>query len=121
MKDMKFDHLGAFAYSPEEGTPSFSYPDQIEEEVKMDRLDKLMKTQQHISYEVNKKHQGEVMDVLITGKDNEYYVGRSYWNAPEDVDGKIYIKSSRPLSISEEVKVKITETYIYDLLGEVIE
>ena len=117
-KEIKFDHLGAFAYSQEEDTPSFDYPEQIEEEVKNERLDKLMKTQQRISYQVNKKHLGEVMDVLITGKEENYYVGRSYWNAPDDVDGKIFVKSNRKLSVSDEVKVKITDTYVYDLLGE---
>ena len=121
IKEIKFDHLGSFAYSQEEDTPSYSYPDQIEEEVKNDRLDKLMKTQQRISYQVNKKHLGEVMDVLITGKEDNYYTGRSYWNAPDDVDGKIFIKSSRRLSISDEVKVKITDTYVYDLLGEEVQ
>ena len=121
IKEIKFDHLGAFAYSQEEDTPSYSYPEQIPEEVKNDRLDKLMKTQQRISYQVNKKHLGEVMDVLITGKEENYYVGRSYWNAPDDVDGKIFIKSNRKLSTSDELKVKITDTYVYDLLGEEVQ
>ena len=121
IKEIKFDHLGAFAYSQEEDTPSYSYPDQIPEEVKNDRLDKLMKTQQRVSYQVNKKHLGEIMDVLITGKEENYYVGHSYWNAPDDVDGKIFVKSNRRLSISDEIKVKITDTYVYDLLGEEVE
>ena len=121
IKQIKFDHLGAFAYSQEEDTPSYSYPEQISEEVKNDRLDKLMKVQQKISYQINKKHLGEVMDVLITGKEDNYYVGRSYWNAPDDVDGKIYVKTNNKLSISDEVKVKITDTYVYDLLGEEIQ
>ena len=121
IKEIKFDHLGAFSYSQEEDTPSYSYPEQIEEEVKNERLDKLMKTQQRISYQVNKKHLGEVMDVLITGKEENYYVGRSYWNAPDDVDGKIFIKTNHKLSISDEIKVKITDTYVYDLLGEEIQ
>ena len=118
IKEMKFDHLGAFAYSQEEDTPSFDYHEQIEEEVKNERLDKLMKTQQRISYQVNKRHLGEVMEVLVTGKEENYYVGRSYWNAPDDVDGKIFIRTDRKLSISDEIKVKITDTYVYDLLGE---
>ena len=121
IKEIKFDHLGAFAYSQEEDTPSYSYPEQIQEEVKNERLDKLMKTQQRVSYQVNKKHLGEIMDVLITGKEENYYVGHSYWNAPDDVDGKIFIKTNRRLSISDEIKVKITDTYVYDLLGEEVE
>ena len=121
MKEIKFDHLGAFAYSQEEDTPSYSYHDQIPEEVKNERLDKLMKTQQRISYQVNKKHLGEIMDVLITGKEENYYVGRSYWNAPDDVDGKIFIKTNRKLSISDEIKVEILDTYVYDLLGQEVQ
>ena len=121
IKEMKFDHLGAFAYSQEEDTPSYDYPDQIPEDIKNKRLDQLMKTQQRISYQVNKKHVGEVMDVLITGREDNYYVGRSYWNAPDDIDGKIYIKSDHKLAISDEVKVKIVDSYVYDLLGEEVQ
>ena len=121
MKEVKFDHLGSFTYSREEDTASFDYPNQIEESVKEERRSRVMKAQQKISYSLNKKHIGEEMEGLIIGKDKEDYLLRSYWNAPDDVDGKIYIKSNRELKLGEKVKAKITDAFVYDLMGEIIE
>ena len=121
MKEVKFDHLGVFTYSREEDTPSFDYPNQIEEEVKQDRMNKVMKTQQAISYSNNKKHIGEVMEGMIFVKEHNHYLLRSYFNAPDDIDGRIVVNSSRPLNIGDIVKVKITDAFVYDLMGEVIE
>lgn len=120
VKDIKFDHLGAFAYSREEGTEAFEFPHQISKRVKKNRLDKLMKTQQRISYQINKKHLGEIMEGLIVGQENGLYLLRSYWNAPDDVDGKIYFTSNKPLDLGDKVQIRITETFIYDLMGEYI-
>ena len=77
-----------------------------------------MKTQQKISYERNKKHVGEIMEGLIIKKESNYYLFRSYWNAPDDIDGKIYIKNDREVEVGQKVKVKITNSYIYDLVGK---
>ena len=120
IKEIKFDHLGAFSYSREEDTLSFDYPNQIDEDIKKNRLDKIMKTQQSISYQQNKKHIGEEMEGLIVGKDKQYYLFRSYYNAPDDVDGKIFVNSNTPLELGQKVKVKITEAFVYDLMGEYI-
>ena len=121
MKEVKFDHLGSFTYSREEDTASFDYLNQIEESIKEERRSRVMKAQQKISYSLNKKHIGEEMEGLIIGKDKEDYLLRSYWNAPDDVDGKIYIKSNRELKLGEKVKAKITDAFVYDLMGEIIE
>lgn len=118
MNEIKFDHLGAFTYSQEEGTRAASLPNQIDEKIKKRRLDKVMKAQQKISYQQNKKHIGEVMTGLVIGKDNNNYLLRSYWNAPDDVDGKIYFTSDKPLNNGDIVKVKITSAFVYDLMGE---
>ncbi len=118
IKEIEFDHLGCFAYSREENTPAFNFPDQIDEDVKKERVDKLMKAQQNISYRRNKEHIGEVMEGLVVGRDHDYYCLRSYWNAPDDVDGKILFTSKEPLKLGEKVKVKITSAFVYDLLGE---
>ena len=118
MNFVKFDHLGAFTYSQEEGTPSAEFPNQIEEDVKKARLDRVMKAQQKISYIQNKKHVGEIMEGLVVGKDRDNYLLRSYWNAPDDVDGKIYFTSEKPLNNGDKVKVKITSAFVYDLMGE---
>ena len=120
IKEVKFDHLGSFTYSREEDTPSYDFPNQIEEPIKEERRARLMKAQQKVSYVLNKKHIGEEMEGLIIGKDKDDYLLRSYWNAPDDVDGKIYIKSDRKLALGEKVKVKITDAFVYDLMGEVI-
>ena len=119
MNEVKFDHLGAFTYSQEEGTPSASFPNQIDEEIKKKRLAKVMKAQQKISYSLNKKHIGEVMRGMVIGKDDhDNYLLRSYWNAPDDVDGKIYFTSKKELHNGEMVNVKITGAFVYDLMGE---
>ena len=118
MEEIKFDHLGAFTYSQEEGTPACDFDNQIPEEVKKERYNRVMKAQQKISYQQNKKHVGEVMEGLVIGKDHDNYLLRSYWNAPDDVDGKIYFSSEEPLNIGDKVKVKITGAFVYDLMGE---
>ena len=118
MKEIKFDHLGCFSYSREEGTPAYNFQNQIKEEDKKNRLDKVMKAQQKISYQQNKKHVDEIMEGLVIGKDNDNYLLRSYWNAPDDVDGKIYFSSDKLLHVGDIVKVKITSAFVYDLMGE---
>lgn len=120
IEEIKFDHLGAFTYSQEEGTKSALMINQIEECVKEDRKAKVMKSQQKISYSQNKKHIGEIMEGLIVGHDKDYYLFRSYFNAPDDVDGKIFVKSDTELKLGDKVKVKITDAFVYDLMGEVI-
>lgn len=119
--DAKFDHLGGFTYSREEGTASYNFPHQVRSDIKQKRLDELMSLQQKISYQLNKKHIGEVMNGLVIGKENDYYLLRSYWNAPDDVDGKIMFKSSRTLNEGDIVNVKILESYVYDLYGEIVD
>ena len=120
VKEVKFDHLGGFTYSREEGTASYNYPHQVRSDIKQKRLDELMALQQKISYDLNKKHIGEVMNGLVVGKENDYYLLRSYWNAPDDVDGKILFRSEKPLKEGDIVKVKIQESYVYDLYGEIV-
>ena len=121
MKEIEFDHLGAFTYSREEGTKSYNFDNQIPEDVKKARLDRVMSAQQSISYRKNKTHLGEVMEGLVVGKDKNQYLLRSYWNAPDDVDGKIFFDSDRELKTGEIVKVKIENVFVYDLMGKLVE
>ena len=121
MKEIKFDHLGSFTYSREEDTPSFDLPNQIDEEVKKERMSRVMKAQQKISYQLNRNHIGEVMEGLIIGKDHDNYLLRSYWNAPDDVDGKIYVNTDKNLHLGDKIKVKITNAFVYDLMGDMID
>ena len=118
IEEIKFDHLGAFKYSKEEGTASYNFPHQARETTKQRRLEALMELQQKISYEQNKKHIGEVMTGLVVGQENGYYLLRSYYNAPDDVDGKILFSSPKTLKEGDKVSVLIKESYVYDLYGE---
>ena len=94
---------------------------QIDEDVKNDRRDKIMKTQSKISYLLNKKHIGEVMDGIVVSKvKGNTYLIRTYFNAPDDIDGNIYVKYDKSLEIGENVKIKITSCSIYDLEGEIL-
>ena len=121
MNEVEFDHLGAFTYSREEGTKSYDFANQISEDTKKKRLDKVMRAQQGISYRKNKEHIGEVMEGMVVGKENDQYLLRSYWNAPDDVDGKIFFTSKRALELGDIVKVKIDSAFVYDLLGTELE
>jgi ribosomal protein S12 methylthiotransferase len=120
MEEIEFDHLGAFTYSREEGTKSFNFKNQIDEETKKKRLDRVMRAQQSISYRKNKTHINEIMEGLVVGKEKDKYLLRSYWNAPDDVDGKIYFTSDMKLNEGEIVRVKILEAFVYDLMGELV-
>lgn len=120
IEEVKFDHLGGFTYSKEEGTRSYDFPHQVRQATKQKRLDELMALQQKISYDLNKRHIGEIMNGLVVGKENGYYLLRSYWNAPDDVDGKILFSSKEELNEGDIVNVKIRESYVYDLYGEIV-
>jgi len=120
IEEVKFDHLGGFTYSKEEGTKSYDFTHQVRQATKQKRLDELMALQQKISYDLNKRHIGEIMNGLVVGKENGYYLLRSYWNAPDDVDGKILFSSEEELNEGDIVNVKIKESYVYDLYGEIV-
>lgn len=121
VKWARFDRVGVFAYSPEEGTPAFSMTEQVADDIKGQRRDQLMMLQQKISHELNEAMIGTKLEVLIEGYDKEQdmYVGRSAFDAP-DVDCVTYVKSKKELSIGKFVQVKITDAYEYDLVGEII-
>ena len=121
-KKNHFDHMGAFKYSREDGTKAYDYKNQIPENLKVARLNKIMDVQKKISYENNKKHIGEIMEGIVIGYDskNKLYSLRTYWNAPDDIDGNITFKSEKELKCGDIVKVKITSAFVYDLYGEII-
>ena len=121
VKEARFDRLGAFTYSAEEGTPAAIMPDQIDEAVKAERLDQLMMLQQAISMEVNEARIGTECEVLVDGFDDETgrFYGRSLLEAPES-DGCIWLDAKRELAPGEYVQVRITGADAYDLEGEVL-
>ncbi len=122
VKESKFDRLGAFTYSAEDGTPAAKFPNQIDEKVKEQRKDTIMKIQQKVSADLLKDKIGKVYECLIENitDDGEYFIGRSYMDVPSE-DGVIYIKYDSEYMINEFVKVKITNAMQYDLFGEIEE
>ena len=118
VEETEFDRLGAFAYSPEEGTPAAKMPDQIPDEIKQDRLDRLMLLQQKISLKRNKARIGTVEQVLVTDSDAQgNIIGRSSREAPE-ADGEIYVScgEARPQP-GQFIPVRISSAEEYDLRG----
>lgn len=122
IKEVKFDRLGAFTYSAEEDTVGATLPEQIPQDVKERRLEELYKTQEPIALELNQKHLHEVMDVLITGYDEDAYAytGRSYAFAPDDIDGIVNVYSSYELTIGQVYKVEIINATLLSLDGRTI-
>ena len=121
IKEAKFNHLGAFKYSPEEDTVACTMPNQVDEDTKAKRYNLLMEEQKWISYEANKSFIGRKFSVIIEGynEENNAYFGRSYFLAPDDIDGEIYINSDCKLEISKEYLVGIYDASFYDLFGKV--
>lgn len=119
--DAKFERFGAFTYSREEDTPAYDFGGQIDEQVKQDRYDILMRHQLTVSEEFGKSCVGKTLTVLCESYDDvsEAYVGRSYMDAP-DVDGKVFFTSPAGTKFTpgEFVEVKITESMDYDLVGK---
>ena len=119
--EMEFERLGVFTYSPEEDTPAASMPDQIPEEVKVDRQAEIMELQQDIVFDQAEDMIGREVLVMIEGKvaDENAYVGRTYKDAP-NVDGLIFINTDEELMTGDFAKVKVTGALEYDLIGELM-
>ena len=123
IQEVKFDHLGCFTYSLEEGTVSATFENQIDEETKQQRYESIMEIQAQISLNNNKKRVGQIFKGIIIDYDEEHddYLFRCAWNAPDDIDGNIYIKSEEPLEEGKEISVVIEDYDTYNLYGRIIE
>lgn len=117
---VRFDRLGCFAYSREEGTKSYDFPDQIDPETAAHRADIIMEQQMLISCENNEKQLDKEFTAVVEGFDRfgECWFGRTANDAP-DIDGKVFFTSEKPLAVGEYVKIRVTDTLDYDLIGEV--
>jgi len=120
VKEVKFDRLGVFAYSPEEDTPAADFPDQIPEELKEERRAEIMELQQEISFEKAEDMIGRELLCMIEGKlaEEAAYAARTYKDAP-DVDGYIFIQTPGELMSGDFVKARVTGADEYDLIGEI--
>lgn len=120
VKWARFERMGAFAYSEEEGTYSAKhYEDDVPQEVKQRRLDQLMALQQDISAELEAEKVGKEMKVIIDRKEGDYYIGRTEFCSPE-VDPEVLIPATKRLRVGNFYQVKITSSEEFDLYGELV-
>lgn len=122
VKDMKFDRLGCFAYSPQEGTPAYEFEDEVDDETKIRRGEVIMDEQYRVVEEKSEALMGKELDVLIEGYDDytDCYYGRSYMDAPE-IDTMIYFSSPNGYSAGDFARVVIFDKDEYDLIGKEVE
>lgn len=118
VREARFDRMGVFGYSPEEGTPSYALGDPIDEEEKQRRIDELMAIQEQISLEKNEAKVGKTYRTLIDRREGDYYIGRTEFDSP-DVDDEVVVSSYRHLSVGEFYDVTITSAVEHDLMGKV--
>jgi ribosomal protein S12 methylthiotransferase len=119
LQEHRFDRVGIFSYSHEEGTSAYGLEDNIPAEVKQQRAQEVMEVQQEISYEKNQQRVGQVFKTLVDKKEAGRYLGRTEFDSVE-VDNEVIIQSPDKLPIGEFVNVRITKAYDYDLEGEVV-
>jgi ribosomal protein S12 methylthiotransferase len=118
IKVVKFDRLGVFQYSQEEGTKAAKMEKQIDKKTKEKRYNKIMEIQQDISYNKNRKYIGKEIEIIIDEKIEDEFIGRTVYDAPE-IDNTVYVRGNN-INIGDIIKVKITDAFEYDLMGEKI-
>lgn len=119
VREVRWNRMGAFTYSPEEDTPGSLMKPVCEESLKQQYLDELMKLQEQIAWENQQKKLGKVIEVLVEDKDGltNRYRGRSAWDAPDEVDGMVIFRSDRAIEPGTFVQVRITEVLVHDVIG----
>ena len=118
VRETRFERMGAFAYSEETGTYAAQHlEDTIPDEVKHDRLDKLMALQEEISQEIQEQKVGQTLRVIIDREDEDYYIGRTQWDSPE-VDPEVLITKEHPLTIGNFYDVTITQALPFELIAK---
>lgn len=116
-REARFERMGAFAYSEEAGTWAAQHlDDDIPQEVKQERLQRLMALQEEISQDIQQHKVGQTLRVIVDREDEDYYIGRTQWDSPE-VDPEVLISKEKPLTIGEFAQVRITEALPFDLVA----
>jgi ribosomal protein S12 methylthiotransferase len=117
IQEIRFDRLGVFAYSPEEGTAAFKLDDDVPDSIKQERVDAIMDLQQNISLELNKEKVGRTFKTLIDRKEDGYFIGRTEYDSPE-VDNEVLISSENSeIAVGDFVNVKVSKADYFDLFG----
>lgn len=120
VREQRFERMGAFAYSEEDGTyAALNLPDNVPLEVKEDRLNRLMALQEDISMELQQEKTGKTFDVIIDSEEEDYYIGRTEYDSPE-VDPEVLVKKTLPLQVGGIYPVKITRALPFELIGEAL-
>ena len=119
VEKMRFDRLGAFQYSHEDNTHSYTMPDDIPAEIKQERADAIMELQQGISYDLNQQKIGNTYKVLFDRKEGGHFIGRTEFDSPE-VDNEVLVPASQYVRLGDFANVKITNAEEFDLYGEVV-
>lgn len=119
VREYKFDRLGVFTYSPEEGTKAYKLPDNVPEEVKQTRLETIMAIQQEVSLEKNTARIGKVFKTMIDRKEGEYYIGRTEYDSPEVDNEMIIDPAGKDLKIGQFYPVKVSKADFFDLFGKI--
>ncbi len=123
LEEIKFDRLGVFAYSPEDGTPAAKMQGQIDDDIKLERKEYLMSVQENVSADICSKFIGKTLEVIVEGKiegEDNLYCGRSYRDCYE-IDGFVFFKSEDTLLAGDFYNIKINEAGVHDLIGEIIQ
>ena len=116
-REARFERMGAFAYSEEAGTWAAQHlDDNIPNEVKQERLQRLMELQEEISHEIQQEKVGQTLRVIVDREDEDYYIGRTQWDSPE-VDPEVLITKNKPLTIGEFAHVRVTEALPFELIA----
>jgi ribosomal protein S12 methylthiotransferase len=119
VRQTRFERLGAFPYSHEEGTYSDRhYVDDVPAETKQQRMDVLMDVQEEIALSINESKVGKTMKVIIDREEEDYFIGRTEFDSP-DVDGEVLIEKTQPLTLGEFYDVKIQSALPFDLIGTI--
>lgn len=121
VREQRFDRMGAFAYCEEEDTRAArEFSDDIPDDVKQNRLDRIMAIQEEIALELNEAKIGQTLRVVIDSENDEYYVGRTQYDSPE-VDPEVLVRKSATLKKGMFYNVKITDAYPFELVGEIVD
>ncbi len=121
VRDARFERMGAFPYSHEDGTYAYdNYSDDVPDEVKQERMDELMSVQERIALDINERKIGNKIRVIVDKEEDNYYIGRTEYDSPE-VDPEVLIEKTEEMSIGEFYDVKITGAHPFDLYGTLVE
>jgi len=118
VREARFERMGAFAYSEENGTwAAQNLSDDTPQEVKQDRLQRLMSLQEDISLDIQEHKVGQTLRVIVDREEDDYYIGRTEWDSPE-VDPEVLISKDKPLTVGEFAQVRIKQALPFELIGK---